>query len=134
MKKRPSSVCLLRARLRVIAGEEVVLGPGKADLLEAIGRTGKLRTAAGELQMSYMRAWKLVQTMNAAFREPLVATERGGAGRGSARLTETGRLILSLYRQMELVSLTASAPAFRRLRRLLAGGPRSRAPKKSRNT
>ncbi len=111
-----------------------MLGPGKADVLEAIARTGKLRAAAAELGMSYMRAWTLVQMMNAAFREPLVATERGGAGRGAARLTETGRLVLALYRGMERVSLAASAPAFRRLRRLLARGPGSRTAGTRRNT
>ncbi len=111
----------MKPRLRVLKDGAIAFGPGKADLLEAIGRTGKLRAAAGELGMSYMRAWKLVQTMNAAFREPLVATARGGAGRGAARLTETGRLVLSLYRRMERRSLSASAPAFQRLRRLLAG-------------
>ena len=51
--------------------------------------------------MSYMRAWKLLQTMNSCFREPLVDTARGGAGHGKATLTATGRAALTLYRRME---------------------------------
>ena len=96
-----------------------MLGPGKADLLDAIDRTRELRQAARELGMSYMRAWNLVQLMNRAFREPLVETVRGGSRHGSARLTRTGRAVLDLYRRMERRSLEASTPAFRRLRRLL---------------
>ncbi len=106
--------------MRVLVGDDIVLGPGKADLLEAIARNGQLRRAASELRMSYMRAWKLVQTMNRAFRDPLVETLRGGAHRGSARLTPAGSTILALYRQMEHESLAASRPAFARLKRFLA--------------
>jgi len=97
-----------------------VLGPGKAELLEAIARAGELRRAAGKLGMSYMRAWKLVRIMNGAFRGPLVETTRGGAGHGSARLTKTGRTVLAVYYEMERRSLAASGPGFRRLLRLLA--------------
>ncbi len=117
MPAKSPAVC--RPRLRVLRGEEIVLGPGKADLLAAIGAAGELRAAAKSLGMSYMRAWKLVQTMNGAFREPLIETVRGGARRGSARLTPTGRLVLALYLRMERRSLVAASPAFSLLRRLL---------------
>ena len=91
----------LRPRLRILHGEEIALGPGKADLLEAIDRAGTLAEAAGRLGMSYMRAWKLVRTMNGCFRSPLVETARGGAERGRASLTPTGRAMRDLYRRME---------------------------------
>ena len=119
MTKKAALRCRLRPRLRILKGEEIVLGPGKAELLEAIARTGELRRAAGRLGMSYMRAWKLVQMMNGAFRDPLVVTTRGGAGHGTARLTKTGRTVLSAYHEMERRSLAASNPGFRRLVRLL---------------
>jgi len=109
----------LRPRLRVLRGEEILLGPGKADLLGAIDRTGNLKRAAASLGMSYMRAWKLVQVMNRAFREPLIETARGGSRRGSARLTATGKRALGLYQRMERQSLSASRAAFARLVRLI---------------
>jgi len=109
----------LHPRLRVLSGGEIALGPGKADLLEAIRRTGKLRTAAEELGMSYMRAWKLARTMNRRFREPLIAYSRGGKSHGGASLTKTGERVLALYRQMERASLEASTASWRRLRALL---------------
>jgi molybdate transport system regulatory protein len=110
---------LLRPRLRVLRGREVALGPGKVALLEAIGATGTIAAAARALRMSYMRAWTLVGTMNRSFRSPLVRTERGGAGRGTTRLTATGRLVVRLYREMERLGLAAAAAPWARLRRRL---------------
>ena len=110
----------LHPRLRVLCGELIALGPGKAKLLEAIESAGTLAEAASQLGMSYMRAWKLVQTMNASFKEPLVATSRGGSERGHASLTDTGRAVLALYRQMEEAAGQAAEPAWREFQKLLA--------------
>ena len=109
----------LRPRLRVTRGDSIVLGPGKAELLEAIEQTGSIRDAASELDMSYMRAWSLIRVMNSWFREPLVEALRGGAKRGGATLTPAGRQVLRLYRTMTAASTRASRPAFARLQRLL---------------
>lgn len=69
--------------------------------------------------MSYMRAWKLVGTMNAGFREPLVVVRRGGPAGGGAALTKTGISALDLYRRIESKSLAAAKPLWRSLNRLL---------------
>jgi molybdate transport system regulatory protein len=111
----------VRPRIRVLLGEEIALGPGKAALLEAIAATGTLARAAEALGMSYVRAWRLVQTMNRCFRSPLVATARGGQRRGQASLTPAGRTVLQLYRRMERLSLSAVEPAWRELSRHLGG-------------
>jgi len=39
--------------------------------------------------------------------EPLVEKTRGGSARGGAALSEAGRRVLALYREMESVSRTA---------------------------
>ncbi len=109
----------LLPRLRVLQGETIVLGPGKADLLEAIARHGSLREAAGEIGMSYMRGWRLVQTMNAAFRQPVVILSRGGRAHGGAELTALGHQALNLYRSMEVETLHATRTSWKALRRLL---------------
>ena len=110
----------LRPRLRILHHEAIALGPGKADLLAAIERAGTLAEAAKQLDMSYMRAWKLLQTMNACFREPLVTTARGGSVHGGAALTETGRSALALYRRMEEECRKATQPAWEEMQKLLA--------------
>ncbi len=98
---RGSPEIVVRPRIRITRGDVIVLGPGKADLLDAIESTGSIRAASRTLGMSYMRAWSLVRTMNAAFREPLVASERGGKRRGGATLTSEGHRVLEIYREMQ---------------------------------
>ena len=106
-------------RFRVLRNGEIALGPGKADLLEAILRTGSLRLAAKELGMSYMRAWNLVHEMTEAFAAPLVESERGGDARGGTRLTTEGEEVLRLYRELEESARSAAAPAWKKLRKKL---------------
>lgn len=115
-----TSTNALRPRLRILHGEQIALGPGKADLLAAIESAGTLAEAAKLLGMSYMRAWKLLQTMNACFKEPLVATARGGSEHGHASLTETGKAVLALYRRMEEEARAAVEEAWREMASHLA--------------
>lgn len=91
MPKASKSAPELQTRLRVVVGDEIALGPGKADLLEQIAKTGSIAEAAKNLDMSYMRAWTLVKTMNAIFRTPLVIANRGGSERGGAALSDDGQ-------------------------------------------
>jgi len=114
----------LLPRLRVLHADAILLGPGKADLLEEIGKRGTIRDAAEALGMSYSRAWKLVQVMNDAFREPLVVLQRGGAVRGSSELTDTGAEVLRLYREMEAAAIAGAQGAWDELQRLLRKVPR----------
>lgn len=94
-------------RWRVSRGDEIALGPGKVDLLDAIGQTGSISAAARALGMSYRRAWLLVETLNRCFRQPLVATS--SFRRGGASLTAEGQEVLSLYRQIQLESVEATS-------------------------
>ncbi|EEW25281.1 winged helix-turn-helix domain-containing protein [Rhodobacter ferrooxidans] len=112
----------LRLKLRILFGE-AMLGPGKADLLALIRDTGSISQAARQMQMSYKRAWMLVEELNAMFRVPLVESLRGGAHGGGARLTETGAEVLALYRSFEARS--AQAPEIAALQALagdISGG------------
>jgi molybdate transport system regulatory protein len=89
-----------RIRVRVLADSTVAIGPGKADLLDAIAATGSISAAARQMRMSYRRAWILVDTMNTCFRKPLVDTSKGGAEGGGARLTPMGENVLARYRAL----------------------------------
>lgn len=91
----------LRPRVRLQLGDEVALGPGKAELLMLIEETGSISAAARRMGMSYRRAWLLVETMNRCFASPLVETAQGGKGGGGAGVSELGRRVLVLYHQME---------------------------------
>jgi molybdate transport system regulatory protein len=106
-------------RLRINYGRRFAFGPGKAELLEHIERTGSISEAARAMGMSYMRAWTLVKSLDRGFAEPLVSKSRGGSTRGGATVTKTGRRVLSLYREMETASQAAIQAASKKLNRLL---------------
>jgi molybdate transport system regulatory protein len=87
--------------LRIALNPDTLLGPGKADLLAGIRETGSIAAAGRRMGMSYKRAWYLIDTMNSYFREPVVASNKGGKTGGGAQLTATGRTVLDRYRRME---------------------------------
>jgi len=90
-----------KPQIRILFRNAIAMGPGKASLLEAIDRTGSISAAARDLEMSYRRAWLLVDTMNQCFRQPLVSTETGGQKGGGAHVTEFGQEVLHRYLEME---------------------------------
>ena len=95
------------------------MGPGKADLLDAIDEAGSIAGAARRMAMSYRRAWLLVETMNQCFKLPLVLAERGGQRGGGTRLTEAGYEALRRYRAMEAKAQKALVRDMASFRKLL---------------
>lgn len=87
--------------IRLLHDCDIALGPGKADLLEAIDREGSLSAAAKAMNISYRRVWAMVESMNAGFKEPLVATAHGGAKGGGASVTPFGHEVLNRYRSLQ---------------------------------
>ena len=110
-------------RIRVVFGDAGMIGPGKAELLERIDRCGSIAAAGRDMSMSYKRAWQLIGTLNAMFREPLVDSTRGGPGGGGAVLTETGRTVLSLYRAFERDAAEAGSERLNDLQAMLRDIP-----------
>ena len=106
----PEAPPILQLRLRVYRGAEAALGPGRAELLGRVDGTASIAQAARDMGMSYMKAWKLVQSMNRCFREPLLEVQRGGKAGGTARLTPLGREALELYQRLETASVAATRP------------------------
>lgn len=112
-----------RLRIRIVFGAQEMIGPGKAELLERIGRCGSIAAAGREMGMSYKRAWELVGRLNAMFRDPLVEPTRGGPGGGGAVLTPAGRAVLDLYRAFEQEAAQAGAGALAALQARLKDIP-----------
>src|SRR5690242_7542929 len=95
------------------------IGPGKIALLEAIRSTGSISAAARTLDMSYRRAWLLVEEINHALREPAVAAETGGLHGGGAVVTPAGEQLVGLYRTIESHARTAAGGEFRAIGKLV---------------
>ena len=105
--------------LRVLGQRSAAIGPGKAELIEHIDATGSISAAARAMDMSYRRAWQLVEAMNADFREPVVETAVGGKRGGGARVTAFGREVAAAYRQLEGKASRAIADDLRRFEQRL---------------
>ena len=112
-----------RLRIRILFGDDLMLGPGKADLLEAIREFGSIAAAGRSMTMSYKRAWSLVEEMNRAFKAPLVDSARGGAKGGGASLTKTGEEVLANYRKLEKITADAGTAQLDAIRAMLKQFP-----------
>ena len=91
----------IRLNLRLTFSRGVPLSHGKAELMELIRETGSIRQAAAKMDMSYRRAWLLVDELNHLFREPAIETKQGGKSGGGAALTAFGEELVKRFRAME---------------------------------
>jgi molybdate transport system regulatory protein len=87
-------------RIRIDLGANSI-GPGKVALLEQIDTAGSLSEAARQLEMSYRRAWLLLDDLNHAFAERVTIASVGGSGGGGVQLTDFGRALVAAYREIE---------------------------------
>jgi molybdate transport system regulatory protein len=114
----------LKLKAQIMCADEIAMGPGKADLLEAIEREGSISAAGRSLGMSYRRSWMLVDTMNRCWREPLVEAVPGGGRDRGARVTDFGRVVLQAYRAMEQrLSASAANGELERMAAMLRSAP-----------
>lgn len=119
----PAGEPRLSVKIRILFGPVISLGPGKADLLEAIERTGSIAAAGRSMNMSYRRAWSLVNEMNRSFRSPLVEAIKGGRHGGGARVTPLGREVLKRYRRLCAAAQRVAEAHMEGLRSLMADAP-----------
>lgn len=105
----------LNLKLRILHEGVFAFGPGKASLLEAIGRLESISAAGREMGLSYSKTRRLVDEMNASFRSPLVETTKGGAAKGGAEVTPEGLRILAAFRALEAQARDAVRQGFQDL-------------------
>ncbi len=120
-RKRARKPANSAPRLRILMGEAIAVGPGKADLLAAIAAEGSISAAARAMGMSYRRAWLLVEELNRVFVGPVVVSETGGRRGGGAVLTALGHEILRRYRAMEQRAAASVAEDIQAFSALLNG-------------
>lgn len=111
---------VLRFRMRITDGEAIAVGPGKIALLEAIEKTGSITAAAKSLDMSYRRAWLLLDELNRSLRNPAADSAKGGQHGGGSALTDAGRQLIELYRRIEANAASACRDDIRQLMKMLA--------------
>ena len=108
MNSKKNKPCAVLVRPRIYIGNGIAIGPGKIDLLRAVGETRSIAAAARSLGVPYKRAWLLIDSLNGGFGRPVVETATGGKGGGGASLTPLGQQLVERYDALE-TSLNASA-------------------------
>ncbi|MGJ4967486.1 MULTISPECIES: winged helix-turn-helix domain-containing protein [unclassified Bradyrhizobium] len=97
----PKANALPSLSLRIDLDDGGRIGPGKIALLENIARHGSISAAGRAMDMSYKRAWDLVDEINRVCRQPAVARQTGGRNGGGAALTTFGAQLVERYRRIE---------------------------------
>jgi molybdate transport system regulatory protein len=94
--------------IRIDFGPELRVGPGKIALLEQIAALGSISAGGRAMDMSYRRAWELIEELNTMFGQPVVESRSGGKKGGGATLTPLGLSLISRYRAMERAAAAAA--------------------------
>ncbi len=95
--KRKLALPSLMGHIWIEGSEGTFLGYGRVALLEGIREYGSIAKAAKALEMSYRRAWVLIDSMNRQVPRPFVATATGGKKGGGTRVTEEGERAIALF-------------------------------------
>src|SRR5450631_120346 len=98
---KPSVRSLPSLSVRIDLDSEGRIGPGKIQLLESIQSCGSISAAGRAMDMSYKRAWDLVDEINRICRHPAVERQTGGTNGGGAVLTPFGMSLVARYRKIE---------------------------------
>jgi molybdate transport system regulatory protein len=107
--QRAGDTDMAHIRIRIYLGDGHSVGPGKVQLLRAVGELGSISAAARSMDMAYRHAWELIDDMNQCFRSPVVKATSGGRAGGGASLTPFGEEVVRRFRAMEEAAQGAMA-------------------------
>jgi molybdate transport system regulatory protein len=98
---RAGAKSLPQLSVRIDLDGEDRIGPGKIQLLENIREHGSISAAGRAMDMSYKRAWDLVDEINRICGHAAVEPQTGGKNGGGAMLTPFGTALIARYRKIE---------------------------------
>ncbi|APY12623.1 molybdenum transporter [Seonamhaeicola sp. S2-3] len=87
----------IKSRIWIENNNNVLLGQGRVQLLKAIETTGSLSKAAKSLNISYKKAWRLLDSVNKSAKKPVTINSIGGKGGGGAELTPYGKSLINAF-------------------------------------
>jgi len=80
---------------------EEFMGIGLVWLLRRIDETRSIRQAAVQMELSYVKALRMVNRLEKNLGAPVLERQRGGNDRGGAELTAFGKRFLNRYDAMQ---------------------------------
>ena len=112
--------------IRIDLEPEGRIGPGKIQLLENIQTTGSISAAGRAMEMSYKRAWDLVDELNRICGQAAVERQTGGRNGGGAMLTPFGENLVSRYHTIEQAAAVAARQQLLALKKDIGGKRKAR--------
>ncbi|PIE61199.1 MAG: ModE family transcriptional regulator [Desulfobacterales bacterium] len=99
--------------MQLLVGDDggIIMGKGRMDILESIGRTGSINKTAKELGMSYKSVWSKIKSTEKNFKKPVVSADRVTG----TTLTEDGRSLLKAYQELNQRCIAADDKIFKAL-------------------
>lgn len=87
----------IKSKIWIENDEGILISEGRVQLLKLIEETGSLNKAAKAMNLSYQKAWKLVDVSNKAAKSPLIETQIGGNKGGGTILTPYGKSLIETF-------------------------------------
>jgi molybdate transport system regulatory protein len=87
----------IKSRIWIENEDNVLIGEGRVSLLKAIEETGSLSKAAKSLNLSYKKAWRLMDSVNKSAKQPVTINSIGGKGGGGTILTDYGKSLITAF-------------------------------------
>lgn len=95
------AVYSIESRIWIGSSKGMLLGEGRIALLREIDAHGSISKAAKAMDMSYKKAWRLVDEMNRHAKKPLVQQKIGGKGGGGTVLSNAGKQAIKVYCELK---------------------------------
>jgi molybdate transport system regulatory protein len=87
----------IKSKIWIETDEGILISEGRVKLLKLIAETGSLNKAAKAMELSYQKAWKLVDVSNKSAKHPLIETQVGGNKGGGTVLTSYGQSLIAAF-------------------------------------
>ena len=86
----------------------IIIGEGRAEILENIEKTGSINQTAKLMKMSYKAVWSKIKATEKHMNACIVQTDR----KEGSRLSQTGKDLLAKYNLMKTKCITADDKIF----------------------
>ncbi|PVX45106.1 molybdate transport system regulatory protein [Flavobacterium sp. 103] len=92
----------IKSKIWIETDKGILISEGRIQLLKLIESTGSLNKAAKEMNISYQKAWKLIDASNKASKDPLIATQVGGNKGGGTVVTPYGKSLIESFEKINV--------------------------------
>ena len=86
----------------------IIIGEGRAKILEHIDQTGSMNQAAKLMKMSYKAVWSKIKATEKHMNACIVHTDR----KAGSRLSQDGKQLLKKYKQLKMKCMSADDKIF----------------------